>query len=127
MFTSLINWFESLWTAFVTLTQTIWNYCQKGYFWVVGVMVAFLAVTHQVTTFIYTAILGGLNAAAQMSDALHNTHTMSAVAQHALTWLQIANTFFPVEEGFTLITTYSLVLTICIIYRLIKSWIPTLS
>ena len=42
-------------------------------------------------------------------------------------FLSVANHFFPVAEMFALLTVISITWLIMISYRLVKSWIPTLS
>ena len=46
---------------------------------------------------------------------------------NGLTGLELANTFFPVTETFGLLFVYLTFLAVLNLYRLVKSWIPTLS
>lgn len=42
-------------------------------------------------------------------------------------WLQVANTFFPLAEMFSLASALVSLWAACVTYRLVKSWIPTVS
>jgi len=46
---------------------------------------------------------------------------------NGLTGLELANTFFPVVETFEILFVYLTFLAVLNLYRLVKSWIPTVS
>ena len=123
MFDWLLNFFANLWSAFVSLVQGVWDFCKTGWTWIVALIVGFVSVTHHVSTFVY-------NTAADLLTQVSGVALTSSPGAHVGTAgdiIAIANTFFPVAEGFTLVVAYCLIVAAAYSYRLVKSWLPTLS
>ena len=126
MFNSIINALEALWDAFVYVLQTTWNYVQAGYVWMIGAVYAFILVSKEVGDFVGVLVVDISSATGALSVSPGNGvsgYITSPVGQALAT----ANTFFPVQEVFVLLSAYTVVLLNMMLYRFIKSWIPTVA
>lgn len=117
----LINAIESFWNALLAVFQTVFDYAKSGYGWICGLIVSFVLV---ITSFLHTA-------ADFLSDLVSRITAIvvpdSNVVMAATDWLNTANTFFPVVEGFAILVVLSLAWLAATTYRFAKSWIPTVA
>jgi hypothetical protein len=122
MFTTLIDWLERLWEAVLAVFQTVWDWTKYGYVWLVGLVLAFVTVTQQVVVTVgqFVSDLATTLGSLTLSTSPGSTGAFSD-------WLAVGNTIFPVQEGFTLMAALSVTWLACIVYRFIKSWIPTVN
>jgi hypothetical protein len=111
----------TIWEGFKTVLKTCWDFGIKGWSWLVGLiwMVIMAASTFigAVTDMITTMI----------SKITSWVLPSGNVVQNVSDWLSIGNTFAPVTEGFVVITALSVLWASCLVYRFIKSWIPTVA
>lgn len=121
MFNGLIAWLAWLWSTIKAIWQACWEFIKTGWTWIVATIVGFIAITHQVSTFV-------VNVIGQVFDLINGVvlpnHNLSSPSVGTL--MDFANYIFPLNEGLTLMSAYSLVLMSLTLYKLIKSWIPTL-
>jgi hypothetical protein len=122
MFSAIGAFFLGLWNALKALVQTIWNVVQQGWTWAVGLIVIIVGCVTEVVTAINNLLSEAVGALSSLVMPQSNV-SASGVGN----FLAVANHFFPVEEMFALMTAISVVWVIAISYRLIKSWLPTLS
>lgn len=122
MFDPILEWLNNVWEAVLRLFQLTVDWLKYGYVWVVGIVWGFLVVTERVVLFVADMVVTLVNL---LSSFAAPNGQISANGSTDL--LAIANTFFPVEELFTLIAALSLVCLAGIIYRFVKSWIPGLA
>jgi len=125
MFTTLINWFIGLWTAIKNIWQLVWNFIRQSWLWLVGVIVGFIAITDKMIDFVTDAITMAVEGydAMQMPTGA-NPEAVSGPLGGVFT---IANTFFPLSEMVTLVSAMAVLMLAVMLYRFVKSWIPTVS
>jgi hypothetical protein len=111
----------TVWEAGKTIVKTCWDFCLTGWTFFVALI---LVVVTAVTTLI-TSVLDLLTTLLSKLAAI--TVPNSNVSQSVGDWLSVANTFAPVQEGFGLLIVVSTLWVAMLIYRFIKSWIPTVS
>jgi hypothetical protein len=117
-----IGWLlNSIWTALRSIIQGIWNIVLQGWTWAVGLIVVICTVVTDVVNTI-ASMLESL-ATALSSLTLPDSNVVGSVGD----CLAVANYFFPVEEMFAGLVLISATWIIMLVYRVIKSWIPTLS
>jgi hypothetical protein len=112
---------RTIWEGFKTVLKTTWDFGVKGWSWIIGIIWMFVmgvstfvgAVTDMVTTMISKIT----------SWVLPST----SVVQNVSDWLSIANTFAPITEGFVVLSALSVLWASGLVYRFLKSWVPTLS
>jgi uncharacterized membrane protein len=123
MFTTLINWFVSLWNVIKTIWQSVWNFVRGGWTWLIGIIYAIILMGQQLGDWVSTQIdfLSGL--AGQLFSGQNSNFATGSVGNI----FSFANAFFPLQEAFVLFEAYAILAMACITYRFIKSWIPTLS
>jgi hypothetical protein len=118
---TLFNLLRTIWEGFKSVLKICWDFGVKGWTWIVGIIWMFVmgvstfitAITDMVTTLI--SKLAGL------------VLPSSNVVQNVSDWLSVGNTFAPVVEGFVVLTALSVLWASCLVYRFIKSWIPTVA
>jgi hypothetical protein len=120
MFTSLLQFFDALWKTGLGIFQTIWDWTKFAYVWIIGLVLAFLTIGGRVTDFVWSQVqvIFGIITGANMPNG-------NLVGSATGNLLNIANIFFPVAEMFTLMTALTVTMLSMMLYRLIKSWIPT--
>lgn len=121
MFTSVLNFFAGLWDVAKSIAQGAWNVVLAGWTWAVGVVVMLFGLVSFVVERISSAVteLVGLFASLTVPDP--------NASQSVGDWLAVGNTFFPLQEMFSMLVLLSATWITVMTYRLIKSWIPTLS
>jgi hypothetical protein len=122
MFTKLLSWLRGFSDWLGGTFHAVWQVVSGSYAWIIATIIGFLAITDTVSNFVVQCV----------SDAgtffgILSVGGGSTIAQWANYLLGVINIFFPLTEGFTLLSAYSLVLFAAWTYRAIKSWIPTLS
>lgn len=122
MFTKLLEWLSKTWDVLWGIVQTGWDWAKSGWFWVIGVVLGFIAITDKVTMFIWQQLQTISSMIVGFSTSNGNLSSNGNVDA-----LIVANTFFPVAELFTLLSALSLVMLAGLVYRFIKSWIPTVN
>jgi len=121
MFNTLINALESFWGALVGVVQTAWNYVQSGYVWLVGVVVVALGLIDSVVQQVYSMLQTA-------SDALASIVMPSgSLASAPSSYLAMANTFFPLDAAIVMALALAALWAATMTYRVIKSWLPTVS
>lgn len=122
MFTSFFSWLAGpFWNAIKGVWQTTWNVFSAGWFWITATVVGFIAITDHVSKFLFDAVV--LATSAGVGLVLDGQDQSG----HVNSLFSVVNLFFPLAEGFTLISAYSLLMLAAFLYRLIKSWIPTVA
>jgi len=122
MFDTLFNWFQSAWDWIVGLFQNIWDWCRPSFVWVMTTFVAVVSITNQVVQFVWDGLQKIVTLVSQLA-----IQGQDQSANAAVDWLNRANTFFPIHEGLSLMTALTILWGVAITYRLVKSWLPTLS
>jgi hypothetical protein len=121
MFNTIIESLEALWGAFINAVQAAWNYVQAGYAWIVGLLVVVVGLADTVVQNVYTMLGAACDAIASIA-APSGTVTVPPSQ-----YLTMVNTFFPLDMAITLALTLVALWVACTTYRLIKSWLPTVS
>jgi hypothetical protein len=122
MFDWILNFLTALWKAAVKIVQSVWDFCKSGWSWIVATIVGFVSITHYVSTAVYELFQNIVNAAGAMG-----VRNGALPVGSGGNLMDTANTFFPVQEFFTLTSAYVLLVAAAYTYRLIKSWIWGLS
>ncbi len=112
---------RTVWEAGKTVVKTCWDFCLTGWTWLVALIL--LAVT--AVTALLSSVLDLLTTT--LSQLAEITVPNSNVSQNVGDWLSVANTFAPVQEGFGLLIVLSTLWIAMLIYRFVKSWIPTVN
>lgn len=123
MFDSLLNFLGGLWSSFTALVQEIWRQTgvTLGSVWTIVLAVVGLVVwawdkVGQTLIYLITTL-----------DVLAFPETAAGAVGPLMSWMEVVNRFLPLEEMYAFLITW-MTLTIALsTYRLIKSWIPTLS
>ncbi len=122
MFSGLVAFFVSLWNGIKAIWQGTWNVIMQGWTWAVGLIVMIVGCVTQVVN-AFCNVLENVATSVAGLTAPNHTPDFSGVSE----FLAVANHFFPVAEGFALLVVLSITWLVMLSYRLIKSWIPTLS
>lgn len=122
MFSDLLTWLANVWKFTLGIFQTVWDYTRGGFTWFVGVFYAVILIGGKVTEFVFEQVATLIGMIANFSTSNHDL--AGTVAGDSL---RFANTFFPVAEGFSLLTALSVLMVMGIMYRFAKSWVPTLN
>jgi hypothetical protein len=56
MFTSLINWWTGVWNVYKAILQGAWDWTKSGWFWIVGLLYAFVNISVTVGDFIWSQL-----------------------------------------------------------------------
>jgi hypothetical protein len=114
--------FLAMWfLGYKGIFQSLWNFATAAWTWLVGLVIAVVMAVVHVVQWIGDLILDLLGRITSM--ALPSGNAVQSVGD----WFQLANGFFPVTEGFVAIVFLSGIWLVCLVYRLIKSYIPTLA
>jgi hypothetical protein len=122
MFSGLVAFFVSLWNGIKSIWQGTWNIIMQGWAWAVGLIVIIVGCVTKIVN-AFCDLLESVATSIAGLTAPNHTPDFSGVSE----FLAVANHFFPVAEGFALLTLLSVTWLIMLSYRLVKSWIPTLS
>jgi hypothetical protein len=122
MFSGLVAFFVSLWNGIKAIWQGTWNVIMQGWTWAVGLIVIIVGCVTQVVNAFCNVLENVATSVAGLTAPSH-TPDFSGVSE----FLAVANHFFPVAEGFALLVVLSITWLVMLSYRLVKSWIPTLS
>jgi hypothetical protein len=122
MFTKLLSWCRGFSDWLGGTFYAAWQVMSGSYAWILATIIGFLAITDTVSNFVVQSITDAGTVFGVLSVG-----EGSSIAQWTNYLLGVINIFFPLTEGFTLLSAYSLVLFSAWTYRAIKSWIPTLS
>jgi hypothetical protein len=122
MFSGLVAFFVSLWNGIKAIWQGTWNVITQGWTWAVGLIVIIVGCVTQVVN-AFCNVLENVATSVAGLTAPNHAPDFSGVGE----FLAVANHFFPVAEGFALLAVLSITWLVMLSYRLIKSWIPTLS
>lgn len=122
----MFDWLLSFWQGFKDFIAWIWtatwDTVVKWFSSVWGVVLSFCS--------FMAWLWDELNAIVNQLVSLVQTFAFPSVDVNSagLTYyLNIANTFFPLQELFVFIVSWLTLVGVLTVYRLIKSWIPTLS
>jgi hypothetical protein len=122
LFTKPLRFIDALWKTGLGIFQTFFDWLKFGYVWIVGLILAVLAIGGRVTEFMWAQLQVAFDLIVNVGVSKHD------LAQTAAgNLLDIANIFFPVAEIFTLLTALSATMLSMMVYRLIKSWIPSVN
>jgi len=117
---ALMQFLARLWQGWKDVLGTLWDFALKGYTWLVGLFwIAVCAIVGLVDS-VKVMIDGLIESLATL--VMPDPHATQAVTHY----LEVANTFFPVEEGFAILLGLCTVWGVALLYRFVKSWIPTL-
>ena len=122
MFDAIGAFFNALWSACKGIWQSVWDILVKGWTWAVGLIVLIVGCVTQVVNAMADLLE---NVAAEVGSLTAPDHHPDFSA--ATDFLATANHFFPVQETFALMMLLSVTWLIMLSYRLVKSWLPTLS
>jgi len=123
MFASLISWLAGAFNWTSDAITEVWRVIKDFYGWWFGLIITAVGWLWLVLTWVTNSLTDVL----EQIDALVFPTLSSGVPGPVSSCMALANTFFPVAELFAfLIAWLALMLTLSA-YRLIKSWIPTLS
>jgi hypothetical protein len=122
MFSGLVAFFVSLWNGIKAIWQGTWNVIMRGWTWAVGLIVIIVGCVTKIVN-AFCDLLESVATSVAGLTAPNHAPDFSGVSE----FLAVANHFFPVAEGFALLTLLSVTWLIMLSYRLVKSWIPTLS
>jgi hypothetical protein len=111
----------TIWNAWKALLKTMWDFALQGWTWIVGIIMVCI-----------TAISALVDSVMEICTTMAEKFTAvvapnSDASQSVGDWLTIANGFAPVQEAFGIIVALSALWVLMLTYRLIKSFIPTLS
>src|SRR4051794_38664200 len=120
MFTIIISFLYRLWFFNRQLLQNIYNLALKGWTWLVALIVVIMGCWKKLIDSIYMLFQQLIDALAGLVMPEHS------VTQSVGDFFSVINHFFPLEEMFALMTLLSATWLIMLLYRTIKSWIPTL-
>jgi hypothetical protein len=121
MFTGFFNFLLGLWNATKTICQTLWTYVLNGWAWFVGLIAALLVIVTSAVHFVHEAVLNIITSLTAM--VLPSANANISVGD----WLTVANTIFPLSEGFVILVALSQLWVLAGLYRFYKSWIPTVN
>jgi len=121
MFDTLIAALESMWDALIDTINGIWEYLKTGYTWVLGLLVGLTVWVKAIMDVVYDLL-------AQLVEAIGNLVVPDGhISGAPSSLLEVANTFSPIVEGFVILMALAALWAAAIVYRTIKSWLPTLS
>jgi len=123
MFTTLIQWLAWLWDTVKAIWQGMWNFVKAYWKWGVGVVYAVVAIQDTILKFVHEQLTVLFDAMSTLTAGEGNLSSHNLVGDI----FEIGNTFFPLNETVALAEAWSLIVLAGLLYRLIKSWIPTLS
>ena len=121
MFAPIISTIVNLFDAAIVVGQTLWDWLKTGYAWIIALIVVLLAIIQAIVDRAYEVLSTLVTSIANI--IVPDGHVTTA-SQNIL---DTANTFFPVSEGFIMLIAFCALWAAAITYRLIKSWLPTLS
>lgn len=123
LFAFLASWFDKA----LRLVQQ----GQAFGFWVLSGIAGIMIVWISVATYVVNMVNRLLLYLVGYFDSLRMSSDIVAGVQGSTTsffsMLQLANTFFPVTEMFSIMVSIAIISGTCAVYGLVKSWIPTLS
>lgn len=114
MFSALINFFVALWGGVKSIWQAMWNYVKSGYFWIIGILVALIALIVDFTNWL-TALINDV--ATAIGHLVMPSHS---VTQATGDLLATANYVFPVTETFICIIAISTLWGVAMLIRFLK-------
>lgn len=123
MFDGILNWLASFWAQLTAVIKEAWR--QTGVTLVNGWTIM-LAVIGWVG-WAWDKIGEILTYLISVVDQIVFPDVAVPSAGPLMHWMEVANTFLPLEETFAFTVGFLTLLIALGVYRLIKSWIPTLS
>ncbi|HEY3899619.1 MAG TPA: hypothetical protein VGM54_13445 [Chthoniobacter sp.] len=121
MFDTIIESLEALWGALIDAVQAAWDYAQTGYAWIVGLIVVFVGLLDTLVQDVYSMLQSAVDALAAI------VAPSGSVTVPPSQYLSMVNTFFPLDMAITIAVSLVALWAACTSYRLIKSWLPTVS
>lgn len=123
MFDAIANWFNALFEEGRSLTAFIWAQ-------IVGFLVSVWSIVLTIATLVWLflrEVLTAIQASVAAIDAVTVPATPSGSPGTIGYFLNVANTFFPLSELFVFLVAYGALMAGLTVYRVVKSWIPTVS
>lgn len=123
MFDRIISWLAGAWSWLGWLKDEIWRQVRGGLLSVWGFVLIAVGWLWSAVDFISSsvaAVLAKVDALVFPSVSVGMPGSLSYAAS-------VANTFFPLQEAITMAVAFMALVLGLTVYRLIKSWIPTLS
>jgi phage-related protein len=117
----LADIFVSCWEAAKLFFSTIFGWCKTGWTWLVALIWVCITAVIDLVTSVTTMITDMLTKLTELTTPNSN------ISQNVGDWLQVANTFAPVNEFFGILVILSALWVVGTTYRTIKSFIPTLA
>ncbi len=111
----------TVWAAFKRLIHAMWHFAMQGWTWLVGLVVILVTAVSSLVN----SVLGLFQLLIEKLAAI--TAPQSTITQSVGDWLTIANTIAPVQEAFGSAVLLSTLWAAMLVYRFIKSWVPTVS
>lgn len=112
---------STIWDGGKSILKTTWDFMLRGWGWWVGLFWVFVSAT--VT--LISSVKAGIDILIVKLGEI--VLPVSNVVQSVGDWLSIANTFAPITEGFVVLVGLSTLWLTMLLYRFIKSWIPTVA
>jgi hypothetical protein len=120
---SILSWLaDNFYEGLRVIIQTTVSFATSGWTWLVVTVVGFIAITDKVSTFVYNSVVAAASALSGVS-----TNSNPSASSGAASLFDHVNAIFPLQESFTLLSAWSLLMLSAMTYRLVKSWIPSLS
>jgi hypothetical protein len=124
MFDRVINYLHMLWGALKGILQGTWNIIRDRWAFLVGLFMALAAITESVVGFVCDTFVYALEAIGILSNSMPGD---KGIPPGIIDALNFANVIFPLQESFTMTTILMVVMQVSMVYRLIKSYLPSAS
>lgn len=127
MFRKLMSFFASWFDAQIRFIQRAQAFSAWLWATIAGVICCVLWTINFMTTRTNQLLLWLISLVDTTSGHLGAATSGMTAHGTALSMLEVANTFFPVQELFMVAVSLTVLQGMCSLYGLIKSWIPTVS
>jgi hypothetical protein len=116
------NFFHAMWLVWKdVILNPMWSFITTAWVWLSGLVIFLVGAVTTLLNSVYS-LFGTL-----LTKITQITTPQSNVSQTVGDWLSVANTFAPIQEGFGLLVLLCGLWIVCLSYRTLKSWVPSLS
>lgn len=123
-----LNWGTAVLTAATGTIELVWQKAKGLGLWLFGIVIAATGIAKAIYTFIILMLDRAFTSLGELAGAVGGIENdFSAPVGLVLDALRFTNYFFPLEEMFAFAAALVALWVLGMLYRLVKSWIPSLS
>lgn len=118
---TLMTFLSGAWETMKATWKTLWDFMQRGWLWLTGIIWAFALAIANLVTWVKEQIQ-------TLIDKLAEIVLPSADVQQSVgDFLEVMDIIVPIPEGFVVLSALCVLWLAMLVYRFIKSWIPTVN